>query len=476
MANPTSSPVRELPTPALEDIDRATMLHPFTRVDDYAAGRTARPVILNGAKGAWVRDQTGRPILDGFSGLYCVNVGYGQERIIQAMADQARDLPYFHIFAGATHAPAIRLADKLLEIAGPRMKRVFFGTSGSDANETQVKLVWYANNVRGFPAKKKIIARRRGYHGGTIVAGSLTGLPIYHQGFDQLTDMVRHTTAPDPFWAEEADPAAFARRCADDLEALIQAEGPETVGAFIAEPMIGAGGIVPPPPGYWPAIQAVLRRHDVLLIVDEVVTGFGRCGEMLGSPLWGIEPDLITLAKGLTSGYAPLSAVLVGDRVWEALQAGTAQHGIFGHGYTYSAHPLGAAAGLANIAIIEDDGLCANARDVGGYLLDRLRDRFGAHPLVGEVRGVGLLCALEFVAEGAPRRRLPAACRFAARVTALCMEEGLLARTMPFGDIVGLAPPLILTRTEADLIVERLGRAVDRATAELSAEARAGIG
>jgi L-2,4-diaminobutyrate transaminase len=212
----------------------------------------------------------------------------------------------------------------------------------------------------------------------------------------------------------------------------------------------------------------VLRRHDVLLILDEVVTGFGRCGAMLAYPSYGIKPDLVTIAKGLTSAYAPLSAVLVGERVWEALQAGTAKHGLFGHGYTYTAHPMCAAAALANIAVIEDDGLCANAADVGAYLLNALRVRFEPHPLVGEVRGIGLLAAIEFVAEGSPKRHLPADLKLASRINALCFEEGLRARAMPFGDIVGLAPPLILDRSGADQIVERLGRAADRAISELT--------
>jgi L-2,4-diaminobutyrate transaminase len=241
--------VADATAPTLEDRDRRSLLHPFTRVDDYAAGRGSAPFVVSSGRGIMVTDENGRELIDGFSGLYCVNVGYGQDRIVDAMMRQARALPFFHSFAGATNQPAIELADKLLEIAGPKMKRVFFGLSGSDANETQVKLVWYYNNVRGFPRKKKIIARDRGYHGGTIVSGSLTGLAAYHQGFDQLVDGIKHTTAPDPFWADEADPEAFARRCAQDLEALILAEGPETVGAFIAEPVIGAGGIVPPPPG-----------------------------------------------------------------------------------------------------------------------------------------------------------------------------------------------------------------------------------
>ncbi len=449
-----------------EQRDRQSLLHPLTMVGDYAAGNTTHRIIARG-EGVRVIDATGRSVIDGFSGLYCVNVGYGRDEIVDAMATQSRQLAFYHVFAGATHEPAITLGAKLLELAGPRMKRVFFGLSGSDANETQLKLVWYTNNILGKPAKKKIIARKRGYHGATVMSGSLTGLSLYHEGFDLPFDLVKHTTAPDPFWADETDPAAFAQRCADDLDRLIIAEGPDTVGAFIAEPLIGTGGIVPPPPGYWAAIQAVLRQHDVLLILDEVITAFGRVGAMFGSALYGIEPDLVTVAKGLTSGYAPLSAVLVGERVWEALQAGGEKHGIFGHGYTYSAHPACAAAALANIAIIEREQLCDNARDVGAYLRDGLQARLGGHAHVGEIRGEGMLAAVEFVADRAARRALPKSAKFSQRVSALCLEEGVLARPMPVNDIIGLAPPLILTRGDADLIVGMVGRAVDRATAEL---------
>ncbi|MFZ4604254.1 MAG: aminotransferase [Caulobacterales bacterium] len=459
---------------SLEDMDRGAVLHPFTRVDDYAAGRTPTPFIVASGAGVRVKDQNGRDLIDAFSSLYCVNVGYGQQRIIDAMHAQTSAMPYFHVFAGVTHEPAIRLADELLRLAGPSMKRVFFGLSGSDANDTQVKLVWYANNARGMPDKKKIIARRRGYHGATIVTASLTGLPIYHQGFDLVSNFVRHTRAPDLFWSEDSDAATFVRRCADELEALILEEGPDTVAAFIAEPMIGAGGAVPPPPGYWAAIQTVLRRYDVLLILDEVVTAFGRVGHMFSMEKWGIEPDLVTLAKGLTSGYAPLSAILVGEKVWDALQLGAVKHGMFGHGFTYTAHPLGAAAALANIAIIENDGLCLNARVVGERLFGALRAKFEGAPLVGQVRGEGLFGAVEFVADGAPQRHLDTSLRFAGRVTTLAREEGVLVRTMPYGDIVGLAPPLILTPEDADEIVDRLWRAYERALAELTPAQRAG--
>jgi L-2,4-diaminobutyrate transaminase len=457
---------------AFAAMDRQSVLHPFVRLDEYARGMSPDPLVVDRADGLWVYDAKGRKILDAFSALYCVNVGYGRQRIVDAMAEQGARLPYYHVFAGATHSPAAQLAEKLIELTGGRMSKVFFGSSGSDANETQIKLAWYVNNVAGRPQKKKIISRERGYHGGTIMTSSLTGLPAYHQGFDLIKDVVRRTVAPDMFWSGFDDPAAFVRHCVADLEAIIAREGADTIAAFIAEPMIGAGGMVPPPPGYWQAIQQVLRRHDILLILDEVVTAFGRLGEWFGGDLWGIEPDLVTLAKGLTSGYAPLSAVLIGPRVWEALEAGGPKLGAFGHGYTYTAHPTCAAAGLANIAIIEEEDLLANARDVAPYLQAGLEDRLAGHPLVGEIRAQGLALAVEFTAEESPRRHLAKDLKFAGRVFARAVENGLFARTMPHGDIIGLAPAISLTRGEADLIVERLGKAIDEAAATLSPSER----
>ena len=462
-------------TPSLEQRDRDSLLHPFTRADDFAAGRVPGQRIVQSASGIRVTDAHGRSVIDGMSGMYCVNVGYGRQAIVDAIAEQASELPYYHIFAGASHPKAILLAEKLIALTGGRKKRVFFCLSGSDANETQIKLVWYYHNVIGKPQKKKIIARQRGYHGATTMTASLTGLPNYHSGFDLPFALVKHTIAPDAFWAPEVDPRAFSQRCADELERLILEEGPETVGAFIAEPVVGSGGILPPPPGYWEAIQGVLRKYDVLLIADEVITAFGRVGHMLAVDGYGIEADLITLAKGLSSGYAPLSAALVGPKVWQALQDGARTHGFFAHGYTYSAHPLGAAAALANIQIIEEEGLCANAAEVGAYLLQQLRERLAANPLVGDVRGAGLLQAVEFVAEGPPRRRLDASLKFSAQVAAFAMEEGLLARPLPVNDIVGISPPLMLTRSDADQVAEMLQRAISRASAMLSTDQRRGV-
>lgn len=459
---PQSLVTPELRNASLEQIDRAALIHPFTPLASYADGQGPATRVVTGGRGAWIRDGQGRELLDAFAGLYCVNIGYGRTDIADAIAEQAHKLAYYHSYAGATNEPAIRLAEKMLAMAPTGMQRVFFGLSGSDANETQIKLAWYYNNVLGRPQKKKIISRRRGYHGGTIMSGALTGLPVYHAGFDLPFGPVRHTTAPHHYWEAKAgdDEAAFSAQCARDLEQMILEEGPETIAAFIGEPMLGTGGIVPPPAGYWPAIQAVLKRHDILLIADEVVCGFGRLGANFGCHVYGIEPDLITVAKGLTSAYLPLSGVMVGERVWDVLRAGEAVHGAFSHGYTYSAHPLCAAAGLANLELIEREGVIANVRDVGPYLLEQLTLAFADHPHVGEVRGAGMLAAIEFVADRKTKTRFEPSERIGARISAACADQGLIARGMPGGDTLGFAPPLVLTRDDVHVIVERVGRAL----------------
>ncbi len=459
---------------SLEEMDRQAVLHPFTHLKDHASGRLGTPRIIDGGHGIYVRDHGGREVIDGFSGLYCVNVGYGREEMARAIYEQAQKLAYYHAYVGHSNEPAIRLSDRLVRMAPAGMSKVFYGLSGSDANETQIKIAWYYNNVLGRPQKKKLIARQRGYHGATIMSGSLTGLPFYHTAFDIPVRAVLHTTAPHYYWGSHSGESEvdFSARCARELEQLIVEEGPETVAAFFAEPVLGTGGIIPPPEGYWPAIQAVLRKYDVLLVADEVVCGFGRVGAPFGSMLYGIEPDLITVAKGLTSAYVPLSAAIVGDKVWTVLEQGSDTYGVFSHGYTYTAHPLGAAAALANLDIVEREDLGGNARDTGAYLLARLRETFGDHPLVGEVRGIGLLAALEFVADRGSKARFDPALKVGARISAAALEEGLIARALPHGDILGFAPPLVITRAEVDALVERTERAVAQVTDALTREGR----
>jgi len=455
----TTKAVRNM---TLNEIDRQSVLHPFTHLKDFSSG-DAPSRVVTGARGITIRDSEGTELIDGFAGLYCVNIGYGRTEVADAIHAQATKLAYYHAYAGHSNEPTIRLSERLLAMTPGNMKRVYYGLSGSDANETQVKLVWYYNNARGLPQKKKIIARHRGYHGGTIVSGSLTGLPVFHTAFDLPVNPIRHTTTPHYYWGAEPGESEedFAQRCADDLEKMILQEDPETVAAFIGEPVLGTGGIIPPPQGYWEKIQAVLKKYDVLLISDEVVCGFGRIGAPFGATHYGMEPDLITVAKGLTSAYQPLSGAIVGDKVWTVLEEASDTYGPFAHGYTYSAHPCGAAAALANLDVIEREDLTGNARDTGAYFQKRLHDAFGDHPMVGEVRGIGLLGALEFVANPKQKTRFDPNLKVGARVSAACAQEGLIARAMPHGDILGFAPPLVITRAEVDEVIRRTERAVN---------------
>lgn len=434
--------------------DREHFLHPSTHAHDHATG-ALQGRIITGGKGVRIQDHLGNQFIDAFAGLYCVNIGYGRTEVAEAMYEQAKKLAYYHTYVGHSSEAIIELSERIIKWAPKGMKKVYYGMSGSDANETQIKLVWYYNNVLGRPAKKKIISRQRGYHGSGIITGSLTGLPGFHQCFDLPLEMVKHTLCPH--WYRQApegmSEAEFAQYCAEQLEQMILAEGPDTVAAFIGEPVMGTGGLVPPPTGYWEAIQAVLRKYDILLIADEVVCAFGRLGSPMGSQHYGIKPDLITTAKGLTSAYAPLSAVIVGERVWDVIDSGSQKLGPMGHGWTYSGHPVCAAAALANLDILEKESITSNAAQIGTYMQRRFHETFDLHPLVGEVRGVGMLLALEFMADRDKRIPFDAALKVGPKVSAAALERGMIARAMPNGDILGFAPPLIATRQDVDEIV-----------------------
>jgi len=452
----------------LDAWDREHFFHPSTHMAAHARGETPNRII-EGGEGVYIVDRDGKRSLDAFAGLYCVNVGYGQPEIAEAIAAQARKLAYYHAYVGHGSEASIRLAHMIVERAPRNMSRVYFGLSGSDANETNIKLIWYYNNVLGRPEKKKIISRWRGYHGSGVMTGSLTGLELFHKAFDLPRAPILHTEAPYYFRRSDRaqSEADFAQYCADKLEETILAEGPETVAAFIGEPVLGTGGIVPPPGDYWQKIQAVLKKYDVLLVADEVVTGFGRLGSMFGSDHYGIEADLITIAKGLTSAYAPLSGSIVAERVWKVLEDGSDKLGAIGHGWTYSAHPLCAAAGVANLELIDKLGLVDNAREVGGYFNARLQETFADHPIVGDVRGEGLMAALEFVADKDKPTLFDPAKKVGPQVATACLEQSVIARAMPQGDILGFAPPLCLTRDEADEIVAMVKTAVDQVAARL---------
>jgi len=441
--------------------DRENFFHPSTHLAQHARGETPTRIIES-AKGVFIEDRDGRKMLDGFAGLYCVNVGYGRTEIADAIAAQAHELAYYHSYVGHGTEASVTLAKMILDRAPEGMSKVYFGQSGSDANETNIKLVWYYNNILGRPEKKKIISRWRGYHGSGLMTGSLTGLGLFHAKFDLPLSQVIHTDAPyylrrdDQSLSEEQ----FTARCAERLEALILEEGPDTIAAFIGEPVLGTGGIVPPPAGYWAAIQAVLQKYDILLIADEVVTGFGRLGSMFGSDHYGIKPDIITIAKGLTSAYAPLSGSIVSDKVWKVLEQGCDENGPIGHGWTYSAHPIGAAAGVANLNLIDELGLVDNAARMGTYLLEQLRERLGDHPNVVEIRGEGLMAAIEFGARDSPVELFDPNRKIGYAVAAAVAQRDVIARAMPEGDILGLAPPLCITKDEIDLLVDAISGAV----------------
>ncbi|WP_445681488.1 aspartate aminotransferase family protein [Radicibacter daui] len=446
----------------LEAWDRDHFFHPSTHMAAHARGETPNRVIAGG-EGVYITDAAGKRSLDAFAGLYCVNVGYGRREIADAIAEQAHQLAYYHAYVGHGSEPSIRLARMIIDRAPAGMSRVYFGLSGSDANETNIKLVWYYNNVLGRPEKKKIISRWRGYHGSGVMTGSLTGLELFHHAFDLPRAPILHTEAP--YYFRRADRSQteeeFSQHCADKLEEMILAEGPETVAAFIGEPVLGTGGIVPPPAGYWQKIQAVLDRYDILLIADEVITGFGRLGSMFGSEHYGMKPDLITIAKGLTSAYAPLSGVIVGERMWKGLEKGSDALGAIGHGWTYSAHPLCTAAGIANLELIDKLGLVANAGETGKYFLDGLKAALADHPNVGEVRGEGLMAAIEFVEDKDDRVFFDPARKVGPALAAALLKQGVIGRAMPQGDILGFAPPLCLTQEEADIIIAAAKAAVD---------------
>lgn len=445
---------------AAADLDRRHVFHPFSVLAEHETAGPRR-VMVRG-EGSTLVDDQGRRYLDAMAGLWCVNVGYGRAEIADALREQALKLPYYHSFSSmATDTPAL-LAERLIGLAPAGMSKVLYGNSGSDANDTQIKLVRMYNNLLGRPQKKKIISRMRGYHGVSLGAASLTGLPGLHATFDLPLPGILHARAPYRLWEGERgeDEAAFAARLAAELDAMIVAEGPETVAAFIAEPIQAAGGVIVPPAGYFEAVQRVLDAHDVLLIADEVVSGFGRLGTWFGSERLGMAPDLMSVAKGITSAYVPLSACLVSEKVWRVLADRSAGK-TFGHGYTYTSHPLAAACALVNLDIVEREGLLARADAAGGRLLTRLREAFAGHPLVAEVRGIGLVAAVELAASADPPKHFEPIGSVAARVTTECLERGVITRALPEGDTLAFSPPLVITDAEIDEIVRVAREAAD---------------
>ena len=439
-------------------MDQRSQFHPFTSINDLKA---EGPTVMVSGSGIRVRDVNGKEYLDGMAGLWCVNLGYGRKEISDAIARQSERLSFFHTFNGMSSDVVAECAEALLARAPVPMSRVFFGASGSDANETQLKLIWVYNNLRGKPEKKKVIARWNAYHGSGVATASLTGLPGMHNLFDLPKGPILHVSAPyyyrnAPDGMSERD---FSRQLAKELEDLIEREGGDTIAAFFAEAVMGAGGLIPPPEGYFEEITPILKKHDILFVADEVVSGFGRLGTYWGSQSYGYEPDLITSAKGVTSGYFPMSAVLISPKVWDVLEANADKVGVFGHGYTYSAHPVGAAAALTVLKLIDELKVVENVADVGPYMLQALRDRLGQHPHVGDIRGKGLMLGIELMKDRETKEIFPMADRTGRQVLKASAERGLITRAL--GDTLVFAPPLILKRVEADEIVDKFALAVN---------------
>jgi len=434
----------------LQNADRRHHLHPFT--DHGSLHERGTHILLEG-DGVWLTDQSGQRLLDGLAGLWCVNVGYGCERIAEAVAAQIRRLPYYHSFFNSTNEPAIRLAERLAELVPSPLSHAVFSNSGSEANETALKIVRALQHLRGRPEKVKIVSRDYAYHGVTLGTTSLTGLPACRDPFDLPLPGFLHAPAPYTWGASTVlAPEAYGKWCIEQTRALIERENPNTIAAIFAEPVQGAGGVIIPPPGYLCALRDLAREYDLFFVADEVITGFGRLGAWFASSLWELEPDIMTLAKGLTSGYLPMGATLVSEEISDELVCG----GYFAHGFTYSGHPTCAAAALANLDEIEERGLVERVRDdVGPYFEERLAS-LADHPAVGEVRGLGLIGAVELQLAGAEVGGPP----LGARVTELVREEGAIVRGIR--DLVALAPPLVVTRDEIDFLIAALRRALDR--------------
>ncbi len=437
--------------------DVASVLHPFTKPTAHEVGG---PLVISKGDGVWIYDERGNAYLEAASGLWCASLGFNEPRLAEAAYRQLKTLPFMHLFTSRSHSPAIELAERLLRSAPVPMSKVFFANSGSEASDTVIRMVWFYNNALGRPRKKKIIARTDGFHGSTVGAGSLTGIFRNHRNFDLPIANILHASRPHYYRGGRPGESeqAYASRLASELERQILDEGPETVAAMIAEPVMGAGGVIVPPRGYFEKVQQVTSRYDMLFIADEVICGFGRTGSMWGSQTFGIRPDMLTTAKQLSSAYAPISAVMVSEPVYSVLRDGSEDVGTFAHGFTYSGHPVSAAVALECLKIYEERDIVERVRRIGPRLLGGLRERFADHPLVGEVRGVGLMAGVELVDDRATRKPFESGLEVGPYLMQRAIERGLILRAL--GDTVAFSPPLIITEAEIDIALDRFGGAL----------------
>ena len=445
--------------------DRAALIHPMT---DLQRHDREGPLVVTRGEGVRIEDEEGKTYIEGVSGLWSVSLGFHQPRLAEAAYKQMMELPSYHLFRHKTHPKAIELAEKLLAISPVPMSKVFFANSGSEANDTAIKLVWYYNNALGRPRKKKIISRIGGYHGITVASGSLTGLARNHADFDLPLPSFLHTACPShwKYGMPGESEQAFSARLAESLEAMIVQEGPETVAAFFAEPVIGSGGVIVPPAGYFEAIQPVLKKYDILFVVDEVICGFGRLGAMFGSEVYGLKPDMITCAKGLSSGYVPISALMISEPIWQACYGQSGKIGVFGHGFTYSGHPVASAVALETLKLYEELDVLGNVRQLAPLLQAGVRS-LADHPLVGEARGTGLLGGWELVQDKASKTPFPSSANAGLLVERACQSRGVILRAL--GDVICTAPPLVSTSSDIERIIEVCREALDEANATLAA-------
>ncbi len=449
---------------AVRDIE--TVIHPYTNLDAF---RSSGPMIIERGEGIHVWDADGRKYIEGMAGLWCTSLGYSEQELIDVATEQMKQLPFTHVFGGKSHERAADVAEKLKAIAPHKASKVLFCGSGSEANDQQMKLVWYYNNALGRPKKKKFISRIRGYHGVTVASASLTGLPNNHRDFDLPIAGVLHTDCPHHYrFAEPGETEEeFSTRLAANLEKMIIEEDPDTVAAFIAEPVMGAGGVIMPPAGYFPKIQAVLDKYDIYFIADEVICGFGRTGNMFGSQTFGIKPDSISVAKALSSAYVPIAAVTVGEDMYQAMIDESKKIGTFGHGFTYTAHPVAAAVAAKTLEIYEKRNIVGHVRSVAPRFEARMA-QLNEHPLVGNARAKGLLGGIEIVADKATKRNFDVKAGVGGALQRACEGQGLILRAI--GDIVAFCPPLIVKDSDIDDIYDRAEKALDETEAWVTKE------
>jgi 4-aminobutyrate---pyruvate transaminase len=450
--------------------DVASVIHPYTNLEQH---KIVGPTVIAKGEGVYVYDDSGKRYLEGMSGLWSTSLGFSEKRLVDAAVRQMEKLPTYHIFQGRSNEPMIELAEALLKIAPKGLGKVLFANSGSEANDQAAKIVWFYNNAIGRPRKKKIISRVRAYHGITVFSGSLTGLQPNHTDFDLPVGGVLRADCPSHYLYGQPGESeqAFVDRLVGNLEQMIIREGPDTIAAFIAEPVNGAGGVIVPPRDYFRRVQEVLRRYDILFIADEVITGFGRTGNMFGCETFGIEPDIMTVAKALSSAYLPISATVISEKIADAITRHAGKLGNFAHGFTYAGHPVSAAVGLETLKIYAERDILSHVRQVGPYLQEKLQ-ALAAHPLVGEARGIGLIGALHLVADKASKAPLPPAAGIGPLIQQSAMDRGLLIRAAP--DAVYVCPPLIITKAEIDELAAALKAALDDGYAE--AERRGVLG